>query len=80
MRPSIFQISSKSERWLKQTLAEVTPGQYLNHMLKLETSENKEQVMRESHQRLLLINSKAEQFLSTYQFGNIKISGSSLPI
>lgn len=55
----------KAEEWLKlETLAEITPGQYLNHMLKLETSENKEQVMREVIKRLLLIADKSEQFLN----------------
>lgn len=55
----------KAEELLKfETLAEREPGQYLNHMFKLETSENKEQVMKEVIKRLLIIADKSKQFLN----------------
>ena len=55
----------KTEEWLTlETLAERKPGQYLNHMFKLETSGNKEQIMKEVIKRLLIIADKCEQFLN----------------
>lgn len=55
----------KAEEWIKlETLADIKPGQYLNHMFKLEESENKEQVMKEVIKRLLIIADKSEQFLN----------------
>lgn len=54
----------KAEDWLKlETLEEIKPGQYLNHMFKLETTENKKQVMKEVLKRLIIIADKSEQFL-----------------